>query len=119
MKTVTIPLPWPPRVLSPNSRASWQAQITPRKAYRKDAWVMTRSLAGKGNPAYPPVVAIEFRPPDNRARDIDNMIASFKAAQDGIADALALNDAVFRPTYTIGPVEPHGRVVVTLTWGTE
>lgn len=117
MKEVIIPLPWPPRVLSPNSRTHWKAQITPRKAYRKDAWTMTRALAGRGNPAYPPRVAITFCPPDRRARDLDNMIASFKAAQDGIADALSLNDSVFRPTYEIGGVEANGRVIVTLTWG--
>lgn len=117
MKEVIIPLPWPPRVLSPNSRAHWKAQITPRKAYRRDAYTLTKGLAGKTNPAYPPQIVIEFRPPDNRARDLDNMIASFKAAQDGIADALKANDATFRPEYRVGPVEPFGRVVATLTWG--
>lgn len=119
MKTVTIPLPWPPRVLSPNSRAHWSTQATPRKAYRRDAATLTRSLVGRRGPAGVPEIRVTFCPPDNRARDLDNCIASFKAAQDGIADALRINDATFRPVYAFGPVERGGRVVVTLQWGAE
>lgn len=116
---VTIPLPWPPRILSPNSRAHWAAQVTPRKAYRRDANVLTRSLLGRRWPQATPEIRVTFCPPDNRGRDLDNCVASFKAAQDGIADALKINDATFRPTYGFGPVERGGRVIVTLTWGAE
>ena len=35
---------------------------------------------------------VEFFPPDNRPRDRDNMIAAFKAGQDGLADAWKVND---------------------------
>lgn len=35
---------------------------------------------------------VEFFPPDNRPRDKDNMIAAFKAGQDGLADAWKIND---------------------------
>jgi crossover junction endodeoxyribonuclease RusA len=39
---------------------------------------------------------IEFMPPDRRARDDDNLIASFKSGRDGMADALGINDKLFR-----------------------
>jgi len=116
---VTVPLPWPPRVLSPNSRVHWAAQVTPRKAYRRDAWALTRALMDRSKPKATPQINVTFCPPDNRARDLDNCIASFKAAQDGIADALQINDATFRPAYAFGPVERGGRVIVTLNWGQE
>lgn len=38
---------------------------------------------------------LDFYPPDRRARDDDNMIASFKAGRDGIALALGINDKRF------------------------
>lgn len=37
----------------------------------------------------------DFYPPDRRARDDDNMIASFKAGRDGIALALGIDDKRF------------------------
>ena len=44
-------------------------------------------------------VRITFYPPDARRRDDDNMIGSFRAARDGIADALGVDDRRFRPHY--------------------
>jgi crossover junction endodeoxyribonuclease RusA len=35
-------------------------------------------------------------PPDRRARDLDNMLASIKSGLDGLADALEANDRRFR-----------------------
>lgn len=35
---------------------------------------------------------ITFRPPDNRHRDLDNCYSMCKAYQDGIMDALGLDD---------------------------
>lgn len=58
---------------------------------------------------------VTFYPPDNRHRDDDNMIGSFKAARDGIADALAVNDRRFRPEYHFGKPEKPGRIEVELS----
>jgi len=44
-------------------------------------------------------VKITFYPPDKRHRDADNMIASMKAGFDGVADALKVDDKLFRPTF--------------------
>jgi crossover junction endodeoxyribonuclease RusA len=38
---------------------------------------------------------LEFYPPDRRPRDDDNMVASFKAGRDGIAQAMGINDKRF------------------------
>jgi len=38
---------------------------------------------------------LDFFPPDRRARDDDNIIASFKAGRDGLALALGIDDKRF------------------------
>jgi crossover junction endodeoxyribonuclease RusA len=83
------------------------------KAYRRDcAW-----LAHHAEPTVPdegPIaVAITFRPPDKRARDLDNMLAAIKPHLDGVADALHVNDARF--VLTIARGEPHKGGVVEVT----
>lgn len=57
-------------------------------------------------------VTITFHPPTKRRYDLDNRIASFKAGQDGIAQALAVDDSRFEPTYKRGEPVKGGKVVV-------
>lgn len=58
---------------------------------------------------------VTFYPPDKRHRDDDSMIASFKAARDGIADALGVNDRRFKPHYFFEEPCKPGRVEVILS----
>jgi hypothetical protein len=59
-------------------------------------------------------IDVRFYPPDARHRDDDNAIASFKAARDGIADALGVDDRRFRPTYYfMDPAKP-GKIEVVI-----
>jgi hypothetical protein len=117
---VKISLPWPSAKLSPNARLHWRAKVGPKQdAKRIAAWTtvaaqgfyrMREALrATEGRIA----LTVTFYPPDRRHRDDDNMIASFKAARDGIADALSVDDRRFRPTYCFGEPEKPGRVEVT------
>lgn len=115
-----ISLPWPSAKLSPNARLHWRAKIGPKQdAKRIAAWT---TIAAPGFAALrddlrastgPVPVTITFFPPDRRHRDDDNMIASFKAARDGIADALCVDDRRFRPTYAFGDPAKPGRVEVS------
>lgn len=57
-------------------------------------------------------VSITFRPPDRRARDSDNMLASIKGMLDGIADAWGVNDSLFRITLEVGEPVRRGAVIV-------
>ncbi len=60
------------------------------------------------------VFSIEFFPPDKRRRDDDNMLASFKAGRDGVADALGVDDNKFVTSFEVcDPVE-DGAVRVTI-----
>jgi crossover junction endodeoxyribonuclease RusA len=57
---------------------------------------------------------MRFCPPDKRKRDLDNLLARMKAGLDGLADALGVDDTIFRPAVEWGEVRPRGGVVVTL-----
>ena len=108
-----VELPWPPKGLSPNDRPHWAEKARVVKAYRGAGFALTREAMGRAPVTIsrsPVAVRITFCPPSNRARDMDNLIASFKSAQDGIAQALRIDDSSFAPTYHIGPVEKGGKV---------
>lgn len=115
---ITIHLPWPSPVLSPNARKHWRPVAKAKAAARHDGKVLAlEALGRRPKPASGPLrVSLTFRPPDARARDQDNAIASLKAACDGIADALGVNDSMFRFAEPVWdePCRPHGEVEVTV-----
>jgi len=59
---------------------------------------------------------IEFYPPDKRKRDQDNMIGSFKAGQDGLADAWNINDNRIKCEYKVSQ-QIGGMIKVRLLGG--
>lgn len=61
-----------------------------------------------------------FFPPDRRARDEDNLIASMKSSLDGIAEALRVNDKNFHILEPfVGTPVQGGCVHVDLYWKEE
>lgn len=98
---LTLTLPWPPRLLSPNARpAHWSALARAKKLYRAACATQAR-MQGAAALAGPPeslAVHLRFVPPDRRRRDIDNLIASAKAGLDGLADVLQVDDSRWRLT---------------------
>jgi crossover junction endodeoxyribonuclease RusA len=118
---ITITLPWPDRVLSPNDRPHWAAKARAVRSARIKAWAHTKVAFGAKywhsdhGDIYLDYV---FNPPDRRARDEDSLISSMKAHRDGIADALRVNDVRFRQgNVEIGEVIKGGRVVITIREG--
>lgn len=105
--TIRIRLAWPDKILSPNARPHFHALASAKKAAREAAFWATRSAMGvaKIKPGQFPhdgasdiLLRQVAHPPDRRDRDRDNIDASLKAARDGIAEAMAINDRFFRPT---------------------
>ena len=117
-----IHLPYPPKVLSPNSRVHWAQKARVAKMYRAECRLLTRQAFGaKGSPRFDEgeiAISITFTPPDRRARDDDNLIASFKSGRDGVADALGINDCRFVTTTRVSrdPVK-GGSVQVEISEG--
>lgn len=118
-----IELPWPPRVLSPNSRRHWARKSAAARDYRVDCLCIAREAMKKqrfklSKQCTTPGsldVWMDFYPPDRRLRDDDNCIASFKSGRDGLAKALGCDDRIFRihPFLQPDPVE-GGKVVVRI-----
>lgn len=103
-----IVLSWPHRNLSPNARTHWAAKSRVSGKAKTDAFYATKAA----NPQPFTSFHLIFCPPDNRKRDLDNLIASMKSPLDGMAMALRVNDNAFRFTAEIGEVVPGGRVIV-------
>ena len=104
-------LPWPPKALSPNARVHFRRKAAAAKMYRSLAHWATVALGAKAGTA----VSIKFSPPDNRARDLDNMLASIKSGLDGIASAIGIDDSKWTLTITKGEAVKGGLVTVEVT----
>jgi crossover junction endodeoxyribonuclease RusA len=119
---VIVTLPWPDRRLSPNARIHWRAKAPVTAQARADAAKATMAAVNGGMREVRAALAgdskiemtVTFYPPDRRHRDDDGMISAFKAARDGIADALGVNDCRFRPHYVFAEPEKPGRIEVKL-----
>ena len=115
-----ITLPWPDKRLSPNARVHYMALYRAKAKAKDDAWTLTREVcptkadreafAGEG----PIPLIISITPPDKRKRDRDNMQYMLKAALDGIALGLDVDDYRFHPTYHFSAPEKPGRIEVAL-----
>jgi crossover junction endodeoxyribonuclease RusA len=109
-----IRLPWPPSELSPNKRHDRRAIAGIRSSYRQQCgWIVRGSGIGKLPPA-PVHIDMTFHPPDYRRRDLDNMLATFKAGLDGIGDAIRVDDSWFSLTLRRGDKVDGGAVVVRI-----
>lgn len=108
-----VDLPFPPAELNPNKRLHWAAKSNAVKSYREACMVIaskerTSCMRDSGRPIN---VTITFTVPDRRWRDDDNIIGSFKAGRDGLADALGVNDRRFVTTYIINREPVKGGLV--------
>lgn len=113
-----IVLGWPAKPLWPNfrSRSHWPKTNAVAKA-RAEAFYATKaarveSAAGD----VPIIVQATFYPPDRRKRDYDNCAAALKPSWDGIAQALGVDDSMFRhaPPIIAEPVKGPGKVTVQI-----
>ncbi len=110
-------LPWPDRRLSPNARHHWATKARAVKNARRIAFFSVVGSGIRKIEADALAVRYVFYPPDNRARDIDNMAASVKAYSDGIRDAIGIDDSKWTMTFSkAGAIERGGMVKVELEW---
>ena len=109
---IEITLSWPSRALWQNHRSHWAAHARAKRTARREAWAL--ALPAKGIER--PYLRFAFHPPDNRSRDLQNMPATQKAAIDGIADALGIDDKHFLIAWPMAfeSTVKGGAVVVTI-----
>lgn len=113
-----ITLPWPHPKTFPNAkrRLHWSRYQPHCNRARNDArMVMRGHLNATGYVQHdggPIALRVTFQPPNRIRRDDDGMIGAFKHYRDGIADALGVDDQLFRPEYHFAEPEKPGCVVV-------
>ena len=104
-------LPWPPSELSPNARVHWAKKARIAKDYRR--WAHLLACGAKAPVGLETAkVSITFNPPDRRARDLDNMLASMKSGLDGIAAAIGVDDSKWAIKIEKGQPVKGGAVIV-------
>jgi crossover junction endodeoxyribonuclease RusA len=118
--TVVLLLSWPARELWQNSRAHFMAKARATKTARREALILSQQAAlHRLQNVVSANLEFEFHPPlRSRATDIQNMPATQKAAIDGIAEALGLDDKVFeQPVWpaTFAAKSNPGHVLVRVT----
>ena len=113
-----VNLPWPPRELSPNSRAHWTKKASATAKYRRDCALVCMS-AGIRRLDYlgwtGMHVHLVFCAPSRRSFDLDNALSRVKAGLDGVADATGIDDSLW--TYAIERGTPcrDGAVILTVS----
>ena len=120
-----IRLPFPDRRLSPNARRVWQASLTPKRAAREVGYFAamedchargTGSASSLGIIKTKPLhLRIAIHPPDNRRRDVDNIVAALKSYQDGVFDYIGMDDSqIERKKVVMRRSCPEGKVYYIL-----
>jgi len=93
MTEVTLELPFPPRVLSPNARVHWRQKAAAAAEYREQCGWAAKEAVQRVGRLEPPVHAdVTFTLPSRRRRDADNLMAMLKPAWDGLVDGGLLQD---------------------------
>lgn len=112
---IVVELPFPPAALSghANGNGRWR-KVALTKEWREMAARLTREVGVIELPAKGDIpMHWHFVMPDRRS-DRSNAFRRVKAAEDGIADALGVNDRRFLPSISFGGPEKPGKVVVTI-----
>lgn len=105
---------WPDSKLSPNNRKDLRALTSARHTAKEEAFYLVRgaelSVGSAGLE-----LTLTFYPPDRRRRDLDNLYSTFKAYQDGMFEALGVDDSIIeRVILQRGNVIPGGQVFVNI-----
>lgn len=109
-----IILPWPPTILSPNSRNHWAVLARARREYK------TKCRLAALNQGLGPIdaetisVHFVFTPPTARRIDLDNCISRMKSGIDALADVIKIDDSQWRMSFEFSG-EPGGFVSVTFS----
>lgn len=109
-----------PAPLWPNSRLHWRDKQKPKRAYKNAGWALAFEAGARRWAASGGLkdgerlhASFLFCPPTAARRDLDNCLAALKAAIDGMALALQVDDSLWHMSIGWGPVVKRGAVRVT------
>lgn len=110
-------LSWPARPLWANWRGHWRPKSQTIAKAREEARALALEAGIKRAGLIRPRLTFAFHPCTKALPDMQNMPHTQKAAIDGIADALGMDDKTFACVWPVefsAPIK-GGRVVVTIT----
>lgn len=117
MPEAVLFLPWPDKVLSPNARKHWTVVAKAKKKAKNDTYYAVLEQGIGKIEAESIVVRYSFFPPNRHHYDTDNLVSRMKAAGDGIALAIGIDDSKWQLEIAPrGPIEKNGMVMVQLEW---
>jgi crossover junction endodeoxyribonuclease RusA len=105
-----IELPFPPPKLSPNSRCHWAQKARVAKQYKFQCYALLSQF--RSDLAGQTAFDLRFLPPDERRRDLDNMVASAKQLLDALSAVCGVDDSQFKLTIAKGEPRKGGAVIV-------
>ena len=114
----SVTLPWPASELGGN--AGWgRSYMRAKAAARETAWGYALEQPTPNRPYDCVRVDVVFHPPDQRRRDLDNMLRASKAYIDGLVIANVITDDGFKVvrciTISVGELRrPDGAVEITV-----
>ena len=113
-----IILPWHDKSLSPNARVHWAVKAKAVKIAREYAYyaALEAGYNSKYFDGYDRKIHVwlTFYPKTRNYPDADNCLSAHKAANDGIAEALSVNDRRF-VVHPYVHEETGGRVEISIT----
>jgi crossover junction endodeoxyribonuclease RusA len=89
----TLTLPFPDSRLSPNGRRAHRWLTDVRNIARNTGYYAALDTGLRVPDRTPLHVYLTFFPPDNRRRDVDNLLSASKSTLDGIFKALHVDDS--------------------------
>jgi len=119
---IEVHLSWPDSSLFPNRKGGqhWATYQRAKVSARLEGFMAAKQAMGckpvRLNNRTP--VSITFHAPDRRRRDADGMYGAIKHHIDGIAQALGVDDSIFRPVSIDDTIDPAKRGFVTVEIGT-
>lgn len=118
MSGVLIELPFPPSSLSGHNKGHWHAKSPIVRKHRE--WALAATLAVRNRLRINLAdksdirISVTFYPPNKRG-DRTNFPNRLKPYWDGIADALAVNDARFLPAFHYAEPVTKGCVIFCIS----
>jgi crossover junction endodeoxyribonuclease RusA len=114
----TVTLPFPNKKLNPNAsrmRGHWAKRQGEANAYKRVCgWAAVEQKIKRMDCAAIKAT-LTFCPPDNRRRDLDNMLAASKTGLDAVSEAIGVDDSRWELTLVRGEPRPkHGEIILIL-----
>lgn len=111
---VLIRLPWPPRKSSPNgSQGDFRGKASAGAKYKMECARLCMAALLRPMEARAVSVTLYIHPPDNRRRDLDNVLAAAKRGLDAVSEAIGVDDSRWQELHLYrAPVVKGGCILV-------